>query len=74
MTTAVTSSNANGAVSWTATFATSLVCYWQISTNTAPAFRSLKGCTDPSWCGNSLVGPVTTISTTRNYSLTPLRP
>jgi len=65
MVTAVTNSNANGAVSWTATFATSLVCYWQISTSTAPTFSSLNGCTDPSWCGNSLVGPVTTtISTT----------
>ena len=52
---AITSSAKTGSVSWTASYsAGAVVCYWQISAGTnsaAPTFNSVKGCTDPSWCG-----------------------
>jgi len=62
----VTNSAVTGAASWMATYATPVNCFWQISdATTAPTFAALKGCTDPSWCGTSKVGPNgATISTT----------
>jgi len=65
----VVSSNINGAASWLASYATKIQCFWMIAdasvVTTTPVYTVLEGCTDPSWCGTSMVGPgVTSLSTT----------
>lgn len=67
LTASVTSFAATGAVAWTASYASPLVCNWQISdSTTAPTFSALSGCTDASWCGKSKVGITTTTLQTSN--------
>ena len=63
---AVASSNANGAVSWTAQYSSPLACFWQIaaSTVTPASYSAIQSCTDINWCGAAKVGAAgTTIST-----------
>jgi hypothetical protein len=63
----VTSSNQNGAVSFSAQFVSPIACYWMIqdaSVNAPTMYSTLQTCTDPNWCGTAKVGLAqTTVST-----------
>jgi len=72
VTAAITSSNANGAVSFTLSYTSPIQCFWQISdATTAPAYSALSTCADASWCGKNRVGQTsTTVSTTNLKAFT----
>jgi len=71
----ITSSNQNGAVSFTAQFVSPLACYWMIqdaSVNAPTTYSSLQVCTDPNWCGMAKVGlSQSTVSTVNLKAFTP---
>jgi len=74
MTNSVSSSNQNGAVSWTSAFSSPLSCVWQIqdsSSGTPSSYSNIAACTDNSWCGKAKVGvTASTISTSNLKAFT----
>jgi len=56
--------SANGVVSFTLSYTTSIVCYYQVTSGTQPTFAAIQGCTDTTRCGVATSGTQNSLPTT----------
>jgi len=66
--------NASGLVSWTTSYATPLICNYQISSSTAPTFSAIVGCTDSTRCGVAKANASGSSASVNSSSLQALTP